>query len=417
VRERIAGTGHAPDGERAAAAQAPDGAQAVAPAAQGNDRPLASAPLAHRLLALQRSAGNAAVGRLLARQAHAQHAQHAQHAPTRAELIAAYRRSLRNQDWADVALRLNGFNDADIERLMPPDPITLHAIRDAAVAAMPGWSGRVTDAIDQRLEEIRVATLKKDYLRNLHDQDWPSVALRLNAFSDDDIPRFLPRNQTILDAIKQAAPTAMPGFSDRVVNAINGLATDSWPSASRDDRMLHVMDLLVDVHGFPVNGAAGLVGNLSAESGLIPSRIEGSAEATPLRAADFDGHVRDFTPYEVQYRSKSEKLGPKLPGAGLAQWTSKSRRDAFFAQGRDILFDLDGQVSFLVHELRSSFAGVNTAINAPSVTVQHAADVVLESFEAPADPEASRAARRRSAAQAAAVYLRAHPPPGTGEVH
>ncbi|MEA2144458.1 MAG: hypothetical protein QOG59_45, partial [Solirubrobacteraceae bacterium] len=138
---------------------------------------------------------------------------------------------------------------------------------------------------------------------------------------------------------------------------------------------------------------------------------------TPLRAADFDGHVRDFTPYEVQYRSKSEKLGPNLPGAGLAQWTSKSRRDAFFAQGRDILFDLDGQVSFLVQELRSNFAGVSATVTAPNVTVQHAADVVLERFEAPADPEASRPARRRTASQAAAVYLRAHPAPGTAEVH
>jgi hypothetical protein len=49
-------------------------------------------------------------------------------------------------------------------------------------------------------------------------------------------------------------------------------------------RVLQVMDLLVRRYGYPVNGAAGLVGNLIAESEVLPNRIEGSAIGTPMRA-------------------------------------------------------------------------------------------------------------------------------------
>lgn len=75
------------------------------------------------------------------------------------------------------------------------------------------------------------------------------------------------------------------------------------------------MNLLVDTHGYPVNGAAGIVGNLSGESSLIPSRIEGSAEATPTRAAGFTGTVTDWTDDQIRDRSFSARTGPRLPGA------------------------------------------------------------------------------------------------------
>ena len=48
------------------------------------------------------------------------------------------------------------------------------------------------------------------------------------------------------------------------------------PCRDESARVLRVMELLVDRYGYPVNGAAGLVGNLIAESGVLPNRIEGS---------------------------------------------------------------------------------------------------------------------------------------------
>ncbi len=165
------------------------------------------------------------------------------------------------------------------------------------------------------------------------------------------------------------------------------------------------MDLLVDRYGYPVAGAAGLVGNLIAESGVQPNRIEGSHTNTPMRAPDFTGRVRDFPPDEVRDRSYGRRAGPRHPGVGLAQWTSPNRRTGLLRhtfQGRQlgsaILSDLDAQVDYLVSELRTGYRPVNAVLMAPGVTVDQASDEVLLRFEIPAavlnkprtDPASSR---------------------------
>ncbi len=53
------------------------------------------------------------------------------------------------------------------------------------------------------------------------------------------------------------------------------------------DRRGAWITLLIDDYGFPLNGAAGIVGNLDAESGLLPNRVEGSDWRTPMRSLVF----------------------------------------------------------------------------------------------------------------------------------
>ncbi|SFR29846.1 hypothetical protein SAMN04488564_12235 [Lentzea waywayandensis] len=156
-------------------------------------------------------------------------------------------------------------------------------------------------------------------------------------------------------------------------------------------RVQRVMELLVRRYGFPVNGAAGIAGNLIAESSVLPNRIEGSREATPMRARDFTGRVRDFTPDEIRDRDFRRRTGPRSPGIGLAQWTSPQRRSGLFRHvfngrrpGSAILFDLDAQVDYLVHELRRDYRSVNAVLTAPGVTTNQASDVVVLRFERPA---------------------------------
>jgi hypothetical protein len=193
--------------------------------------------------------------------------------------------------------------------------------------------------------------------------------------------------------------------------------------AGLEGRAVRVMDLLVRQYGYPVNGAAGLVGNLIAESGVIPQRIEGSAADTPLRAADFSGRVRTFTPEEVRDRDYNRRLGPKLPGVGIAQWTLASRRTGLFRHavrgrvpGAAILEDLDAQVDYLVTELRRDYAQVDATLRAPGVTLERASDVVVLRFERPAvvvngrpdDPAVRQTleVRRGHGARALAAYTR-----------
>ena len=70
----------------------------------------------------------------------------------------------------------------------------------------------------------------------------------------------------------------------RPVDGADSSAAATAAPAGEHARVLRVMHLLVHRYGFPVNGAAGIVGNLVAESGVLPNRIEGSRTATPMRA-------------------------------------------------------------------------------------------------------------------------------------
>lgn len=163
-----------------------------------------------------------------------------------------------------------------------------------------------------------------------------------------------------------------------------------WVGVSRDARIRHVMTLLVRTHGYPVRGAAGIVGNLQAESGVLPQRVEGSAGDTPMRARDFTDRMRDFSAEAIMNRNPATRTGPRLPGIGLAQWTSAGRRSGLFTHtfrgtqlGARILFDMDAQVDYLVRELRASFPGVQAVVNNPAVTTNDASDEVVFNFEIP----------------------------------
>lgn len=201
----------------------------------------------------------------------------------------------------------------------------------------------------------------------------------------------------------------------------------SAKAAGMDARILRVMELLVSQYGYPVNAAAGVVGNLIAESGVMPNRIEGSRPESPMRARDFTDNPRDFTPEEIRDRDFNLKRGPRLPGVGLAQWTSPERRAGLFRhtfRGRQldtaILFDLDGQVDYLVTELKKY--SVNRTLLNPGVSVNAAADDVVYRFEVPgavlengrllprSDPRVQEVfvKRRAYAQRALRVYRTAH---------
>lgn len=159
---------------------------------------------------------------------------------------------------------------------------------------------------------------------------------------------------------------------------------------SKEARMIYVMSLLVNKYNYPENSASGLVGNLHAESGLIANRVEGSKADTPMRARNANGHMTDFTAEDVMNR-KYKVQGPKKPGVGLAQWTTKERREGLFKhkydgveQGANILFNLDAQVDYLVTELRSKYKRVNRILEDPGSSVADASDEVLFNFERPA---------------------------------
>ncbi len=131
--------------------------------------------------------------------------------------------------------------------------------------------------------------------------------------------------------------------------------------------------------GLTAHGAAGLMGNLYAESGLRPNNVQncyekklGVTDASYTAAVD-SGAYQFFATDQAGY--------------GLAQWTYCSRKAELldYAQGcRKSIGDLEMQLDFLMKELREDFRKVLPVLTT-TASVKEASDIVLTEFERPAN--------------------------------
>ena len=140
--------------------------------------------------------------------------------------------------------------------------------------------------------------------------------------------------------------------------------------------------------GLNACGAAGLMGNLYAESALSPINLQntfekklGYTDAAYTAAVDsgaYDSFVRDSAGY------------------GLAQWTYWSRKknllDYAKSRGKSI-GDLEMQLDFLMKELSGGYRAVLDVLRT-ATSVRTASDAVLLQFERPADQSAAVQERR-----------------------
>ena len=143
-------------------------------------------------------------------------------------------------------------------------------------------------------------------------------------------------------------------------------------------------------------GVAGLMGNLYAESGLVPNNAENSGNNRfGMTDAEYTAAVDNGT------FSFSDFVDDHKFGYGLAQWTYHTRKAElydFAKSGKDSIGDLQMQLEFLVMELKQDFRTVwKTLCNAQSV--REASDAVLLKFERPADRSEENCIRRASFGQ------------------
>ena len=141
--------------------------------------------------------------------------------------------------------------------------------------------------------------------------------------------------------------------------------------------------------GFNDFGAAGLMGNLFAESRLLPNNMEdkyqsklGYNDESYTRAVDNNTYT-NFVKDAVGY--------------GLAQWTYWTRKQNllnFARQNNKSIGDLDIQLHFLVKELKESYTNSVYNVLKKATSVLEAANAVLLNFERPANISASVQATR-----------------------
>lgn len=131
--------------------------------------------------------------------------------------------------------------------------------------------------------------------------------------------------------------------------------------------------------GLSKAGAAGLMGNLFAESALNPKNLQNSFEKKL-------GHTDDSYTAGVDNGTYSNFVRDSA-GYGLAQWTFWSRKQnllKFARAAAKSIGDLEMQLDFLFKELSENYRTVLSVLKS-ATSVRTASDRVLHDFEAPAD--------------------------------
>lgn len=140
-------------------------------------------------------------------------------------------------------------------------------------------------------------------------------------------------------------------------------------------------------------GVSGLMGNLFAESGLVPTNLQNSFEkklgytddtyTTSVDNGDYTNFVHDSAGY------------------GLAQWTYWSRKEnlLLFVRSRNkSIGDLESQLEFLYQELSTGYKAVLAELKSAK-SVREASDIVLTQYERPADQSENVKKKRASYGQ------------------
>lgn len=140
----------------------------------------------------------------------------------------------------------------------------------------------------------------------------------------------------------------------------------------------HIWEKLIAA-GMTAAGAAGLMGNLKAESNLEPTNLQNTYEKKL-------GYTDERYTAAVDNGTYGNFIHDSA-GYGLAQWTYHTRKGNLLAfaksKGKSI-GDLDMQLDFLVKELREEYPSVWKVLTTAS-SVRGASDDVLLKYERPAD--------------------------------
>jgi LysM repeat protein len=128
-------------------------------------------------------------------------------------------------------------------------------------------------------------------------------------------------------------------------------------------------------------GAAGLMGNLQAESNIQSVIYENVFKPTiGLTDQEYVDQVNDGT--------YTNFVNDKV-GFGLAQWTFYTRKQALLDMCKGKIGDLKCQLKYLMHEFNTDFKGILATLKT-STDVYACAIKVMVDFENPADQSESK---------------------------
>ena len=156
-------------------------------------------------------------------------------------------------------------------------------------------------------------------------------------------------------------------------------------------------------------GVSGLMGNLYAESGCVPFRVQGDLTFPFNYSTNYTARVNNGTVSEYAFvHNVPDSAHGK--GYGLAQWTFYSRKQQLYNLYKNTPYSsiggVDTGLAMLKLELDTggSYASVGTVLKT-ATTVRQASDYAFYNYEAPADQsEAARQTRENYANEIYNMY-------------
>lgn len=147
-------------------------------------------------------------------------------------------------------------------------------------------------------------------------------------------------------------------------------------------------------HGCTPAGAAGIMGNIKAESGMIANRVE---ILCLKRLREVGKYYTDatYTAFVDNGTITKEEFLHPLPnkqyGYGLCQWTSPGRKAGLYdlcKEKKVSIGDVDAQLEWLLTELKAQYKSVWELVST-TTDIKAATNEFLIKFESPADTGAS----------------------------
>lgn len=135
--------------------------------------------------------------------------------------------------------------------------------------------------------------------------------------------------------------------------------------------------------GFPPAGIAGIMGNLKAESGIMPNNLNDS----------WNGKYGSDEYFTQQVNTGTFKLSDKNGAYGIAQWLGgrKAGLEQFAAAQGKPIDDLQMQCDYLMYELNTSYTGVRDKLMT-ATDASKAAKIFQDRFEVCGDGTSARQA-------------------------
>lgn len=167
-------------------------------------------------------------------------------------------------------------------------------------------------------------------------------------------------------------------------------AVDPAPSTAKQ-----IWDKLMIVCNNNPYAAAGIMGNMYAESSLIPNNLQGNGNKA-LSMTD-----EEYTAAVDSGAYTAEQFASDGFGYGLCQWTYKTRKAALLQCARKCsvsIGDAAAQIVFLREELQQSFRSVWNAI-LYAISVREASDAFMLGYEKPANQAEENQQRRAEIGQ------------------